>query len=62
MERGLGAQSAVQEVESSMGIPVIAIATLNDLMTFIKGRSELVMHGEAIAAYRAEFGVEYAIQ
>jgi orotate phosphoribosyltransferase len=62
MERGLGAQSAVQEVETSMGIPVIAIATLNDLMTFIQGRRELAVHREAIAAYRAEFGVEYAIQ
>ena len=62
MERGLGTQSAVQEVESTMGIPVIAIATLNDLMVFINGRRELAAHGEAIAAYRAEFGVEYAIQ
>ena len=41
MERGQGETSAVQELRDEFGIPVIAIATLDDLMTFIAGRAEL---------------------
>jgi len=62
MERGLGTQSAVQEVESTMGIPVIAIATLDDLMAFIRDRQDLATHAEAVTAYRQEYGVAYAEQ
>jgi orotate phosphoribosyltransferase len=57
MERGQGTRSAVQEVRESFGIPVVAIATLDDLMAFIAGRPELAMYGTAVSAYRAEYGV-----
>lgn len=57
MERGQGALSAVQEVRQMFGIPVLAIATLDDLMAFIAGRSELKAHAGAIAAYRTRYGV-----
>ncbi len=57
MERGQGASSAVQEVREAFGIPVIAIATLDDLMRFIAGQSALTAHGPAVAAYRAQYGV-----
>jgi orotate phosphoribosyltransferase len=56
MERGKGARSAVREVQEDMNIPVVAIATLDDVMTFIKGRSDLTQHGPAVDAYRMEYG------
>jgi orotate phosphoribosyltransferase len=56
MERGQGERSAVREVQDAYRMPVIAIATLDDLMTFIAGRDELVQYAPAVAAYRAEYG------
>jgi len=56
MERGQGAKSAVQEVRDAYGIPVAAIATLDDLLAFVAGQPALEAHGAAIAAYRAEYG------
>ena len=56
MERGQGARSAVQDVRDEFGIPVVAIATLDDVMSFIAGRPELTAVGPAIAAYRAQYG------
>ncbi|HVN33964.1 MAG TPA: orotate phosphoribosyltransferase [Casimicrobiaceae bacterium] len=56
MERGQGAKSAVQEVRDAYGIPVAAIATLDDLMAFVAGDPALKAHGAAVAAYRAEYG------
>lgn len=57
MERGQGSTSAVQEVQQTFGIPVVAIATLADLMAFIAGRPELQAHAGAVEAYRARYGV-----
>jgi orotate phosphoribosyltransferase len=57
MERGQGALSAVEEVRQMFNIPVVAIATLTDLMTFIAGRPALHEHAHAIAAYRQQYGV-----
>jgi orotate phosphoribosyltransferase len=56
MERGQGEVSAVQEVEAAFGIPVVAIATLDDLMRFIAGRAELTAYAPAVTAYRAQYG------
>ena len=39
------------------GIPVVAIATLDDLMSFIANRPELAVHAQAVADYRAQYGV-----
>jgi orotate phosphoribosyltransferase len=58
MERGLGALSAVQEVQESYGIPVIAIATLTDLLDFLQGEPEMTENLSAVQAYRDLFGVE----
>jgi orotate phosphoribosyltransferase len=57
MERGTGELSAVQEVERDYGIPVVAVATLEDLMTFLAGRGDLATHQAAVAAYRSQYGV-----
>jgi orotate phosphoribosyltransferase len=56
MERGQGAQSAVQEVRTAYGIPVVAIATLDDVMRFIGDRPELERWRPAVSAYREQYG------
>jgi orotate phosphoribosyltransferase len=56
MERGQGQRSAVQEVRESFGIPVIAIATVDDLMAFIDGRPDLAGYGPKVEAYRVVYG------
>ncbi len=62
MEQGQGRKSAAQEVEQTFGIPVVAIATLVDLMAFIAGRAELEAHAAAVSAYRERYGAHYAEQ
>ena len=57
-ERGLGELSAVQELHRDFGVPVIAIATLDDLTRFIDGKAGLAIHAPAIAAYRVQYGVQ----
>jgi orotate phosphoribosyltransferase len=64
MERGGNAQevsqySAVQEVEQQLGIPVISIATLADVMSYLSGEHahELSRYAPEVAAYRARYGV-----
>ena len=59
MERGQGERSAVQEVRDEFGIPVVAIATLDDVMAFIAGRPELTRYAGDIAAYREKYGAKY---
>ena len=56
MERGRGAQSAIAELEQEFGLPVIAIATLDDLMTFIGSRPELADRLDAVTSYRQQYG------
>ena len=56
MERGQGATSAVQDVRDTYGIPVVAIANLDDVMAFIDGREALSAMRPAIAAYRERYG------
>jgi orotate phosphoribosyltransferase len=56
-ERGRGVESPVQELEREFGIPVIAIATLADLFTFLRGRTKLAEHVPKIEAYREAYGV-----
>ncbi|HMA31056.1 MAG TPA: orotate phosphoribosyltransferase [Casimicrobiaceae bacterium] len=56
MERGQGATSAVQDVRDTYGIPVVAIANLDDVMAFIADRAELSAMQPAIAAYRERYG------
>lgn len=57
-ERGLGALSAVQEVQQQHQLPVISIASLRDLIAYLDQSSELAQYRAAIAAYRATYGVE----
>ena len=56
MERGRGELSAVQELGRDYGLPVIAIATLDDLMRFIAARPDLAPRVAEVDAYRAAYG------
>jgi len=55
----IGAKSAVQAVEEEFGLPVIAIANLADLMTFLTASSdaELTNYLPAVKAYRDQYGI-----
>jgi orotate phosphoribosyltransferase len=57
MERGNGTTSAVQEVEQTYGIPVIAIATLDDLIGYVGAEPRYAHHLDAVLAYRARYGI-----
>jgi orotate phosphoribosyltransferase len=55
----IGEKSAVQAVEEEFGLPVIAIANLADLMTFLMASSdaELTNYLPAVKAYRDQYGI-----
>ncbi|MBK7422193.1 MAG: orotate phosphoribosyltransferase [Propionivibrio sp.] len=57
MEQGSGKLSAVQEVERDYGIPVLAIATLDDLLAFLHERPDFKEYQAAVTRYRQEYGV-----
>ncbi len=58
MERGQGDLSAVQEVQNNFGIPVISIATLDDLLGYLQEEAELVQNLHATQSYRDKYGVK----
>jgi orotate phosphoribosyltransferase len=57
MERGRGALSAVQEVRRDYDIPVIAVASLDDLLAFLHDRPDFTQYETAVERYRQEYGV-----
>lgn len=57
MERGSGSQSAAQEVRSQFGIPVISIATLDDLSAFLRARADMARQLQSLEHYRKQYGV-----
>jgi orotate phosphoribosyltransferase len=59
MERGQGDFSAVQEVQRIYNIPVVSIATLDDLLGYLQGEEELVQNLQAARLYRDKYGVTY---
>ncbi len=56
-ERGQGAMSATQEVSRTYGIPVTAIATLEDVVATLQERADLRDRIPAIEEYRRQYGV-----
>jgi orotate phosphoribosyltransferase len=56
MERGRGKRSAVQELEDEFGIPVIAIATLDDLLALLARREDLAQQRREVTSYREQYG------
>ena len=57
MERGRDRRSAVQELEAEFGVPVVAIATLDDLLALLARRDDLAGHRRDVSAYRELYGV-----
>ncbi|MFV0371467.1 MAG: orotate phosphoribosyltransferase [Azonexus sp.] len=57
-ERGSGELSAVQEVVRDYGIPVVAVAGLQDLLDYLAQHAEFAQYREAVARYRADYGVD----
>ena len=55
-ERGQGAQSALQEVESRYGLRAFAIAGVTDLLEYLRASPGLTQHVAAIEEYRARYG------
>jgi orotate phosphoribosyltransferase len=58
MERGQGTLSAVQEVEQSVGIPVIPIASLQDLLGFLAEQEGMTDNLSRVQNYRNLYGIE----
>ena len=57
MERGLGDLSAAQEVQQDFAIPVISIATLDDLLAYLQTEGGMVQNLAAVQSYRDRYGV-----
>ena len=55
-ERGAGAQSAVQEVETTLGLRVISIVALETLLNYLDGKDGGRRYLDAINAYRRTYG------
>ncbi|MFT3755604.1 MAG: orotate phosphoribosyltransferase [Pseudoxanthomonas sp.] len=49
-------RSAAQAVAADAGVPVVAVASLHDLLAFAGENAELVGHREPLLAYRARYG------
>lgn len=58
MERGQGEFSAAQEVRRNYGIPVVSIATLDDLLGYLQGEAGMVQNLCAAQSYRDQYGVK----
>ncbi len=56
-ERGKGELSAVQEVQRDYGMPVVAIATLADLLGYLAHSPDLADNQAKVQAYRDQYGV-----
>lgn len=55
-ERGLGNQSAIQEVEQVHNIKVISIISLEHIITYLAEHGEMQQHLDAINAYESQYG------
>ncbi|MBK1780769.1 orotate phosphoribosyltransferase [Advenella sp. WQ 585] len=56
-DEALSAHSAVQDVSQTYGIPVVSIASLNDIMQLLDEDAGFAEHKDAVAAYRTKYGV-----
>ena len=64
MERGgtddnLSPRSAVEDFEQQFGLPVVSVATLNDLLRLLQSTSDTALgaHAARVANYRQRYGV-----
>lgn len=57
-EIGSGSRSAVEEIEQSLGIPVISIVRLEDVIELLEESSEYSEHLPAVLKYREKYGIK----
>lgn len=55
-ERGLGALSAVQEVETTHGLPVCSITNLEKLIQYLQNQPDMMQNLCAVESYRSQYG------
>lgn len=58
MERGQGELSAAQEVRRNYDIPVVSIATLDDLLNYLHSETGMMQNEAAVQIYRDRYGVK----
>ena len=58
MERGQDELSAAQEVQRNYGVPVVSIATLDDLLGYLQDEADMVQNLVAVQSYRHRYGVK----
>lgn len=58
-EVGPSGRSATSEISAAEGVPVVAIARLNELLSYTGSVPELAPHLAGLSAYRARYGVEH---
>ncbi|MGV2898342.1 orotate phosphoribosyltransferase [Achromobacter sp. AGC78] len=54
----LSPHSAVQDVAKTYGIPVVAIASLSDIMALLEDDASFAENRDAVQAYRTKYGVK----
>ena len=54
-EKGPNGASAIQEIEQQFQIPVLAIASLNDLLSYVQ--TNMAEQQQALTEYRSQYGV-----
>jgi orotate phosphoribosyltransferase len=52
------AMSAIQQVEAEFGLPVVAIATLADLIEYLKKKPDQESNLKRMKAYREQYGIK----
>jgi orotate phosphoribosyltransferase len=61
MEKGSGELSAVQEIRKSLGIPVVSIATLDNLQSYLSSTALSSDAYARVVRYREAYGVREAV-
>ena len=57
-EGQLSPHSAVQEVQQRYGLPVVTIASLDDILALLRQNAEFAQYREAVLAYRMRYGIQ----
>jgi len=57
MEQGNNGLSAIQEIKKMYDIPIISIINLDDVMSYLRGRDDLLLNLRAVENYREKYGV-----
>ena len=60
MERGQGELSAVEEVRQAYGMPVVSVATLDDLLAYLGAKPDMAQNLQAVSRYRERYGTQAA--